>query len=107
MEIKAIFDVRFQGEGKGSVWLTDSPDNRIWFERNRGNLASNSALFIAEHYDSIQAALCYMIWGIEDHFPDWQRIMVYGIEPAISVPSELADEGRWEIRDDGMVLHRR
>lgn len=106
MEIHAIFDRQYSGHPGEAVWIIDSPANRRWFEEAKANLAPNSALFLAERYASVQMALCYMIPGIKEHFPEWQRISVSGIAPAIPVPGELLDEGRWEVRQDGFVLHR-
>lgn len=106
MEIHAIFDSQFSGQSGDAVWIADSPVNRIWFDKAKANLAPNSALFHVERFRSVQMALCYMIWGIVEHFPEWQRIWVTGIAPAISVPNELLDEGRWETLQNGLVLHR-
>lgn len=106
MHIRAIFDRQFAGEAWGAAWIADSPANRNWFESNKAKLAPNSALFVVERYASPQMALCHMIWGIQDHFPDWQMISVSGIEPALPVPEELQNQGCWEIGQNGPILFR-
>lgn len=106
MEIHAIFDSHFTGQSCDAVWIVDSPANRIWFDEAKGSLDPNSALFRVESHKSVQLALCYMIWGIVEHFPEWQKICVTGIVPATSVPSELLDVGRWEAIHKGLVLLR-
>ena len=106
MDVYAIFDCEFSGQSGGAVWIADSPVNRDWFERNEATLSPNSALFFVDRYESVQIALCHMIWGIDEHFPDWQRILVIEVDPAIPVPTEILNEGRWEIVQDGLALHR-
>ena len=106
MDVYAIFDSKFSGQPGGAVWIADSPVNRDWFERNKTTLSLNSALFLVDRYESAQIALCHMIWGIEEHFSDWQRILVIGVDPANPVPKELLNEGLWEIVQDSLVLHR-
>ena len=106
MKIRAIFDSQFSGEATGSVWIVDSPANRPWFERAKPTLAEGSAVFLASRYESRELAFCYMVWGIQDHFPDWQQIHVSGLDPFFPIPDALKDEGRWEIVRDSLVLHR-
>lgn len=107
MTIKAILETAYEGEASGAVWIVDTPANEIWFEQNRPKLATNSALFSSERYTSGEEALCHMIWGIQDHFPDWQEIRVIGGEPALATSDQLRPIGRWTISDQDLILHRR
>jgi len=106
MEILAIFDESYSGAPGDAVWIVDSVSNRNWFAMAQSRLDENSAIFSWERYSSLESALCYMIWGIHDHFPDWQRILVVGWPPDRSLPIEMQEEGRWERRPDGLVLYR-
>lgn len=105
-DLHAIFDSAFSGPTGEAVWIVDSPANRIWFEAAGASLDRDSALFHAARYGSTEEAFCFMIWGMIEHFPEWQRLHVSGLAPATPIPEELSDEGRWEIHPDGFVLHR-
>lgn len=105
MNIHAIFDDEFHGDTSDPIWLIDSVQNRKWCEQKTG-LDPNSALFAADRYDHQDEALCHMIWGIQDHYPDWERISVRGFKLNASVRDTLRDEGRIEAAEDGFVLHR-
>ncbi|TDK43825.1 hypothetical protein [Antarcticimicrobium luteum] len=105
MIIKAILETAYEGEASGALWIVDTPANRIWFEQNRPKLAENSALFSSERYTSRQDALRHMIWGIQDHFPDWQEIWVIGGEPALADIDELRQSGRWAVTNRDVILH--
>lgn len=105
MNILAIFDDEFYGDASGAVWLIDTVQNRKWFEQKVG-LDPKSALFAAERYDHQDKALCHMIWGIQDHYPDWERISVLGFKLNASVGDTLRDDGRIEAAENGFVLHK-
>lgn len=105
MNIRAIFDDEFHGDTSGPIWLIDSAQNRKWFEQ-RTDLDPKSALFAAEGYDHEEAALCHMIWGIQDHYPDWEKISVCGFKLTASIRDALRDDGRIAAAEDGFVLHR-
>lgn len=105
-DIHAIFDSTFSGETSDAVWIIDTPANRIWFEKAQTYLAPDSALFLVERYSSTEEALCHMIWGMIEHFPDWQHITVCGLAPGFPIPNALSYEGRWEIGKDGWAMHR-
>lgn len=106
MDIQAIFDKAYTGQPSDGVWIIDSPSNRTWFEAAKASLAPNSGLFLAERYLSDEDALCYVIWSIFEHFPDWRSIFVVGLPPTILVPNVLMQEGHWETQPEGFVLHR-
>ncbi|MGR3376761.1 hypothetical protein [Salipiger abyssi] len=106
MEIQAIFEKSFSGPPGDAVWIVESASNRNWFASAKRNLDPNSAIFSLERYRSVDHALCHVVWGIKDHFPRWQSIHVLGLPPALLIPAEMEQEGRWVRRPDGLVLHR-
>ncbi|MEQ8293435.1 MAG: hypothetical protein RIA08_14615 [Roseovarius sp.] len=106
MDIHAIFDENFSGPPAEAAWIVESAANREWFAAAKGQLHPDSAIFSLEQYRSVETALCHVVWGIEEHFPKWRRIIVLGLAPTFSVPMEIEREGRWERRTDGFVLYR-
>ena len=106
MDIHAIFDENYSGPLVEAAWIVESAANREWFAAAKGRIGPNSAIFSLDRYRSVETALCHVVWGIEEHFPQWRRIIVLGLTSTISVPAELEREGRWEKRTDGFVLYR-
>lgn len=106
MDIHAIFDENYSGPLVEAAWIVESAANREWFAAAKGRIGPNSAIFSLDRYRSVERALCHVVWGIEEHFPQWRKIIVLGLTSTISVPVEIEREGRWERRADGLVLHR-
>jgi hypothetical protein len=106
MDIHAIFDENYSGPLVEAVWIVESAANQAWFAAAKGRIGPNSAIFSLDRYRSVESALCHVVWGIEEHFPQWRRIIVLGLTSTFPVPAELEREGRCEKRMDGFVLHR-
>jgi hypothetical protein len=71
MNVSAIFNNEYDGDVSGAVWLVDTAKNRNWFAQQI-DLDPSSALFFTERYETKEKALCYMIWSIQDHYPEWE-----------------------------------
>lgn len=91
MHVSIIFDEHFSGPLSAAVWMIDTPANRLRFN-DCTTLSPNSALFNADRYETLQAALLYAIWHVEDHFPGLTRISVTGITPDPSTISALEED---------------
>ena len=72
MEVMLQFEPAFAGTPSDAVWISDTPENRTWFEMQVGRIDANSALF-----DPGSDPLT-IIWQIFDHHPNWSEIIVHG-----------------------------
>ncbi|WP_416464762.1 hypothetical protein [Sphingomonas sp. VDB2] len=103
MEISIIFDTAFQGRAAGAVWIVQSDENRRWFDK-QSDLDSGSAIFIPEGGEIGRDAILRSIWNVQEHYPDWSRINVYGAVLTKELASELRDEGNAMETDKGFAL---
>lgn len=103
--MSAIFQNQYDGELSGAVWIIDTVPNRVRFEE-AAELDPNSALFSTENYDTLQSALCGMIWNIQDHYPDLETISVIGVDLDSSTTKILQDDYETETTNNGFVCRR-
>lgn len=105
MNVSAIFQDGYDGELSGAVWIIDTAPNRIRFEE-KTNLDPNSALFRTECCKTREAALCGIIWGIQDHYPDWEFISVFGVSLEASITKILQDDCEMKPTNNGFNCMR-
>lgn len=106
MDIEAIFDPAFSGPPGEAVWIVDSAANRAWFEAAMPTLHPDSAIFSLRPDQSPDDAIRQTTWNVQEHFPQWRRIVFTGLAPGARVPAALADEGVWENGPGVLILHR-
>ena len=102
MHVSIIFNEHFSGPLSDAVWMIDTPANRLRFN-DCTTLSPNSAMFNADRYETLQAALLYAIWHVEDHFPGLTRISVTGITPDPSTITALEEDYTLEGHNDGFI----
>jgi hypothetical protein len=105
MKISIIFDTAFQGQAAGAVWIVESEENRRWFERQT-NLDDLSAVFTPECGEIGRAAILRSVWNVQEHYPDWSRIDVCGVELTDEVSNDLRIEGKVIETVEGFALAR-
>lgn len=104
MVVSVIFDKDFRGELSGAVWLLDTPENRIQFEKSN-DLDPNSALFSGSDFSNSRYELAQLFGSIHDHYPDLEGIAVVGIKLNTLIASELWDDYVVEEREDGFICY--
>ncbi|MBB5714179.1 hypothetical protein [Sphingomonas aerophila] len=105
MEVSIIFDAAFQGQATGAVWIMDTDENRRWFDR-QSDLDAGSAVFTPEGGELSRGAILRSIWNVQEHYPDWSRIIVAGAPSINELKDELRDEGNLTMTEQGFVLVR-
>jgi hypothetical protein len=105
MEIAIIFDTAFRGEPASAVWIVESDANRRWFEQQT-KLDEWSAVFTPEGGEIGCAAILRSIWNVQEHYPEWARIDVFGVLLTNDLASELREEGVVTETAEGFSLSR-
>jgi len=105
MKISAIFQPEYTGDVTGAVWIIASDANKQWFEQ-RSDLDPESALFHAEKHDTQEDAVCHLVWGIQEHFLNWETIAVIGLQLTRSLGDVLHKDGRTTSKYDGFILSK-
>ncbi len=103
MEISIIFDIAFQEQVAGAVWIVQSDENRRWFDK-QSELDVGSAIFTPEGGKIGRDAILRSIWNVQEHYPDWSRINVYGAVLTQELANELRDEGNAMETEKGFAL---
>ena len=106
MEVSIIFNAALQGRMAGAVWIVDSEENRQWFDKQTG-LDAGSAVFTPEGGEVRRGAILRSIWNVQEHYPDWSRIVVIGVGTSDELSDELRNEGNLIVTEQGFALIRK
>ena len=87
------------------MWIVDSAENRRWFDKQSG-LDAGSAVFAPEGGKVGRGSILRSIWNVQEHYPNWSRIIVTGVPAINELPDELRDEGTLVVTERGFALVR-
>ncbi len=86
MNVLVVFEPAYAGSPSDAVWITDSPNNRAWFEQHSTTIDRNSAVFDPGS-DPLN-----ILWNVFEHHPAWTEIEVRGERMTHEIASGVADE---------------
>ena len=105
MNVTAIFDSHYEGELAGAIWILDTAPNRVRFGESTG-LDPNSALFSTKSHDTPKSTPVRIIWSIMDHHPDFEKIVVIGVDHDASISKKLKKDCETEASSEGIICWR-
>ena len=105
MEVSIIFDTTFRGRAAGAIWIVDSDENRRWFDK-QCDLDAGSSVFTPEGGEVGREAILRSIWNVQEHYPDWSRIIVTGVATTKEVRDGLRKEWNVRVTEQGFALVR-